>query len=829
VPPREELRHLFPQDTVSTEAYTAPKNGGGGDFSLPPRDDREQHGNKLVTEIQSAEQRVKEAVRDRPAEKQPKGICLDFESDPKFKLQLQSLELLRSGIELRNSRMTEDDVMHGTVFVPEGKVGIFIRKFEAYISKDDSRSGKPKNKNLVESVSHVRLAALESFWTDAGEFPSSRDQFMWWEIWLREATNPGDVGEQFRKSASTVGVDVKPREIRFPERRVLLVYATLDQLASFENLFDILAELRLASTLVGEFADLPTQDQADFIEEAKSRIQPPPTDAPAVCHLDTGINRGHPLLESAISEEHVLSIDPNWTTADLNGHGTEMAGLALYGDLIEVLEAADPVVLQHRLESVKIMPDNGQNDPDLYGEITSQAASRVEIVAPDRPRRVFCLTVTAGSRDEGRPLSWSAAVDQICSGVDEEDSPKRLLLVSAGNTPRDGRPNYPSHNHLHGVEDPAQSWNSVAVGAYTEKAVIDSAGYDGWNPIAEPGTLSPSSRTSLIWPDLVWPLKPDIVMEGGNNAIDPASGTADDVDDLMLLTTRVGPGGAPLLTTSGDTSAATALAARYSAIVWAKYPELWPETVRSLLIHSARWTAPMIEEFPGETKTNLESRIRCYGYGVPNLQRALSSASNAATIIIEDSFQPFDKDGSVIKTKEMHMHALPWPKEVLEELGKAEVRMRVTLSYFIEPNPGRRGWEGKYSYQSHGLRFEVKRPTENEDTFRWRINQKARDEEGGASGSDSDTLNWELGTNRQKKGSIHSDVWTGTGAELAASGKIGIFPIAEWWKFRKYLGRWGQQARYSLIVSIETDSEEIDLYTSIASEIGVAIETEIEG
>ena len=37
--------------------------------------------------------------------------------------------------------------------------------------------------------------------------------------------------------------------------------------------------------------------------------------------------------------------------------------------------------------------------------------------------------------------------------------------------------------------------------------------------------------------------------------------------------------------------------------------------------------------------------------------------------------------------------------------------MRVTLSYFIEPNPSQRG-NSRYRYQSHGLRFDVKRPTE---------------------------------------------------------------------------------------------------------------------
>jgi len=828
-----DLRHLFPRDSAATEQYTYGPKLPVVEFKLPSRS-RADHGKRLIRQIQSAEREIKDQAEQVPKEARPRGFPLDFCSDPGFKLKLESLDFRPSGIELLNSRVDKDNVMHATVFVPEGKVGIFVRKFESYIDENkgptNKRTGerKPQNKDLVESISDVLLAVLEqSFWTDAGEFPSRRDEPRWWEVWLREATNPHDVGDRFRAGAEAAGIEVGPREIRFPERRVLLARATVEQWTAFENLFDILAELRLAKTLAGEFLALPPRDQAEFIEEAISRIEAPPENAPAVCHLDTGINRGHPLLELAIPDEHVLTVDPSWSPTDADGHGTEMAGLALYGCLKEILDSTDPIVLRHRLESVKIYRDSSHNEPDLYGHITSQAISRAEIAARPRERRAFCLTVTADGRDEGFPSSWSGAVDQICAGVNEEGVPeaaKRLLFVSAGNTPRDGRHDYPDHNHLHGTHDPAQSWNAVTVGAYTEKAVIREDGYDGWQPIAEPGGLSPASSTSLIWQDRSWPLKPDIVMEGGNNAIDPATGRADDVDDLSLLTTRVSHGGA-LLAPTGDTSAAAALAARDAAIIWAHYPDLWPETVRGLLVHSARWTDKMLTDFP----THRQNRLRCYGYGVPNLQRALWSLSNVATLVVEETLQPFDKeDRSPVKTKEMHLHRLPSPTQVLEGLGEMEIRMRVTLSYFVEPSPGERGWKDKFRYQSHGLRFDVRRPGETDDDFHKRISKAAReeDEEVPRGGDDR---NWEIGRNLRSKGSVHSDTWTGgTAVELARCGFLAVYPVGGWWKERPHLGCWNRQARYALIVTIETSREDVDLYTPIATQIELPVAVEIE-
>ena len=817
----DELRHLFPKETAATEHYTYPGKVRTGEFKVPPRD-RVAHSAKLIKELRAAEQQAREVSEDNQQGENPKGVVFHFQSNPEFKLWLQSLEVRPSKIELRNSRIV-DGIMHATVFVPQGKVEFFVRKFEAYL-EDYPRSKKPKNKNLVESIGQIRLAALESFWTDAGQFPEDKDEAHWWEVWLQGATNPHDVSDVFRERAQVAGMAVGHRELRFPERRVLLARGTVRQFAAVENLFDILAELRLAKILPGEFLQLPPRDQAEFVEEARSRIQQPSENVPAVCHLDTGVNRGHPLLEFALDENHVLAVDPSWIPRDSKGHGTEMAGLALYGCLTTLLDSEGPVVLRHRLESVKIFPDQGANDPDLYGEITSQAASRVEIAAPERSQRAFCLTITADGRDEGFPSSWSGAIDQICSAVGEDDMPRRLIVVSAGNVPLENQHEYPDRNQVEGVEDPAQAWNALTVGAYTDRIMIRQSDYDGWQPIALPGQLSPASRTSNVWADRSWPFKPDIVMEGGNTAIDPSTQRADHVDDLSLLTTRVSATGA-LLTTTSDTSAATALAARYAAIIWSHYPDLWPETVRGLLVHSARWTDGMLNEFPNALR---HDRLRCYGYGVPNLQAAIWSVSNAATLIIQGELQPFEKVENKVKTKDMHLHRLPWPTQVLQDLGESDVRMRVTLSYFIEPSPGRRGWTRKHRYQSFGLRFDIKKPLQTETAFHKSLSKEAWDEDEDEIENEKDDRNWEIGKQLRSKGSIHSDTWTGPAVELANCGVLAIYPVTGWWRERQHLGFWDRKARYALIVSIETPETDIDLYTPITSLIDLPIQTDVQ-
>jgi len=236
---------------------------------------------------------------------------------------------------------------------------------------------------------------------------------------------------------------------------------------------------------------------------------------------------------------------------------------------VPVLVGADPIAPHYRLESIRILPPAGgpANDPELYGAITGEAIARAEIQAPRR-RRAVAMAVTSTSPARGRPSSWPAAVDQLCF----EEGGQRLIILSAGNIHVDLRPaDYLVRNDVESVDDPAQAWNALTVGACTEKVDITDAAFAGYAPIAPAGELSPRSRTSVAW-DRQWPVKPDVVFEGGNPAHDGvAPGEA--IDDLQLLTTYHRPEHRHF-TTIGDTSAAAALAAKMAGSILAARPQL---------------------------------------------------------------------------------------------------------------------------------------------------------------------------------------------------------------------------------------------------------------
>ena len=175
----------------------------------------------------------------------------------------------------------------------------------------------------------------------------------------------------------------------------------------------------------------------------------------------------------------------------------------------------------------------------------------------------------------------------------------------------------------------------------------------------------------------------------------------------------------------------------------------------------------------------------------------------------------------------MTLHELPWPIGELESLGEALVDLRVTLSYFVEPNPSSRGWNGRYVYPSHGLRFAMRRADENVDSFRKRINTQARDggEKIGPSGTEE---GWFFGAHQQHAaGSLHTDMWKGTAVDLASKGAIAVYPVAGWWKSRPVHDQSGAGVDYSLVVSIESPDVEVDLWTPVSQQVAGLVEVEV--
>ncbi|TDW90518.1 subtilase family protein [Kribbella pratensis] len=839
----EDLRHLDHLLVIEHAADEGFHRPGGGNPRIRPVE-RRAHGLALQSQFDQAFREGSQARRDAGLdieELRAVGTIIVLEgAEASYPLRLDSLTAMSKHrktpkrpqwLLLSVHAASGDQPERATVWVSDDYRSQFLKLFEDYLDKS-STGGNPRNQALVANIARIRRVLLDDLWTSEGEPP--RDGRRWWELWL-DTTRPDH--ENIEGFVRTYDLRLIPRSIVLRDRRVLWIESTWAQLEILPVTKIPIAEIRRPE-FVDTIEDLSAVEQGEYVEDLAARLVPAPDHAPAVCHLDSGVNRNHLLLTDSLDEaDHHTIIGASGN--DLQGHGTSMAGLALFGEsLDELLIGNDVVELNHRLESVKMLPAKGepQHDPRDYGSATVEAVMLPEITA--RRRRVFCLPVSAPPDRAGEPTLWSATVDALAAGTavtrDGEDlqlitvpdpDVAKLILVATGNVDS-CQADFRTESDTSAVEDPAQAWNVLTVGAHTNLVdVPDDPQYQGWKPQAGAGELSPHSRTSVLFDQRKWPIKPDICMEGGNVLTDGATGFENRHPLLSLRSTGIANDIA--LTSANATSAATAQAARLAAKAIARYPDYWPETIRGLLTHAADWTPVMRGEIDaaGRKRDKLQL-LRRYGWGVPSEGSVLASSGQAVTMVSQDQFVPFE--GDELRVRRFRLHTLPWPSDVLLALGEADVRLRVTLSYFIEPSASRRGWRQRYAYASHGLRFDLQGTLETQQEFIQRVNRDAQSEEGNGAGAATTSDRWLVGANQRHLGSLHQDDWYGTGAELARCNSIAVYPVGGWWKNSRRRDRSDLPIRYALLVSLRTSAENVDLYTPIANLLSIPVPIQAE-
>jgi len=816
-----DLDHLFDQSGAVPQRHKPTDVGRDSEFDLPPRPDQAAHGSKLQLDIEAAKKLPETEISEPP----PNGLTLTFESEDNFGLRLKSLDLRGSDIQLLSVAQVGAKQI-ANVFVPDGKLKEFEKRVTEYLQVDPNDPEKIKNKKLVESISGIRRAAARALFTDApNRFPSDEARLVWWEVWLRTSAVFDEAKQDvdnFVDRAKQLGFSVRSELTFFPERAVFMVRCSVADWARSNVLLTQLAELRRGRTLATEMVTLPAVDQREWIDDLLSRLAVAPKSAPSVLLIDSGVNREHPLLVDSLAKTDWHAVYSAWSKADKDPqqHGTAMAGLAVFGCLSNVFERNDQVELRHRLESTRLYRPDKPHDRRNWGALTNVAVRRAALAAPNR-QRVVCLALTADTdADLGAPSSWSGAIDARAAGVLASD--RVLFVISAGNAATAKGGNLKKRG---GIQEPAQARNALTVGAMTEIGHPTTKHYRGWKSVGVPDGLSPWSRTALPWNWDGHPFKPDIVLEGGNGAVQKPGDEPDLIDDVALLSTMTHPSGR-LLTTFGMTSAAAAEAARLAARTMARYPAYWPETIRGLMTHAARWTDQMKTESTVDGKLKKNRLLGCFGWGTPTEENLIASAENRATLVIEDSLRPYQKVKSDIEYNEVNFHRLPWPTSLLQSLGSQDVSVRITLSYFIEPSPGRLGWADRFRYPSHGLRFHLQHPDETDIGFKHRVTSATWPNPKKKPSVVSDSKRWTLGTKKRNRGCLIQDEWTGTGAELATCGQIAVFPVLGWWKTRKHLNRFDDNARYSLIVSLRTKPtlNGLQLYESCKTLLPIAIE-----
>lgn len=379
--PTGPLAHLRVTDRAEDRDF---HRRGGGDPRI--RDvERRAHGGKLRDDLERSfdHAETERAVVDDDEltleELKALGVILVLQAaDQAFPLKLDSLEQMsRHRTTSRRPKWlllavhpaTDEQAESAVVWVSDEYRAAFLKLFEDFLERD-TQTGKPRNQELIANIASIRHAVLRDLWQSEGE-PSTTG-LAWWELWLARTENGVDL---LRAFAAAHNFRISERRLDLTDRTVMWIQARWDDLHVLPFTAIPIAEIRRPE-FVDTIEDLSRVDQDELTADLVARSAAAVADvAPVVCHLDSGVRRSHALLSGSLDPADVHSVVGD-TGGDHRGHGTLMAGLALYGPLDDLLLGNGQVVLTHRLESVKVLPDApAVNDPLAYGLVTAQAAA----------------------------------------------------------------------------------------------------------------------------------------------------------------------------------------------------------------------------------------------------------------------------------------------------------------------------------------------------------------------------------------------------------------------------------------------------------------------
>jgi len=354
-----EFSHIFLKDSKNSIPFS--QSPGGGPANIP-QSDRKAHSEYLTSRFITIWKEQADLKSNRIAASIPtkEGFYIQFKGKVGCDLITKSLERISKGIRLLNIKtieQTEGVETYATVYVPKGQTDFFLKKIRDYAdAAKDTDKGNYKNQPLINSIEDVLIASqLESFWQDSTELiPSNNTE--WCEVWLLYPENikKVEVITKFFAICTALGIEFKKESLHFPERLIVLIKANRVFLNELIERCDNIAEFRKAQDTASFWTSQSNLEQLEWVKELISRLKV--IDSIVVISiLDSGINNGHLLLQSILSDNDCHAYDSEWGVHDNDEHGTLMSGIAAYDNLVAKLESSLPIEIMHKLESIKIL------------------------------------------------------------------------------------------------------------------------------------------------------------------------------------------------------------------------------------------------------------------------------------------------------------------------------------------------------------------------------------------------------------------------------------------------------------------------------------------
>tara|TARA_Y100001938_G_scaffold56421_1_gene78632 strand:+ start:3012 stop:5390 length:2379 start_codon:yes stop_codon:yes gene_type:complete len=753
----------------------------------PARGDLRGHGQRLSNELTRSFQAARQQQTSRPG---------NFVLKISYTGLLDITHLNKHGVDF----VSQEDSTLCVVFANEAGLAIFSDHLQKLGLENNELSYK-QILEAIEGIENWTSDDRKSWAVKRKGFPDSEEFFLDIELWpvgVAHHPNRLQVCEAFERWLAGHGI-----------RRCDKV--NLDSLLMYRVAVNTQkANLLLNHTDV-RLVDLPPESGIRYsqlncdIDTLPDAIPRPSLQAARVCILDSGIATSHPLLAPAIAEsaEFVDSKDG----AELHGHGTAVAGIALYGDL-EAAKAANfwrPEIL---LFDGKVLDENAEFDTSSIEKTLIEA---VTYFVEEHQCRIFNLSLgNLNAPYDNRHIRGIAYVlDKLARDLNV------LFIVSTGNFSgsidpdvpraswRDEYPEYLLANESV-IIDPAPALNVLTVGSLAKhNATFDAQRYPEIGQLA-PASMNQPSPFTRHGPSIKGAIKPDLVATGGNLATSMRAGNEQNVvmRGLGVLTCNSKFVGNTLFSEISGTSFAAPYITHLAGRLLNNYPKASANLLRAILVNHANLNAEIENSFTHDIK-DIYKRDKgrdpsrdVAGYGMIDESELFRSSENAVVLMAEEK----------IDNNSHHFFELPLPEDFLRS-QRAAREIRVTLSYCPAVRTTR------IDYVATKIHFRLVKDTSLESVQR-HFNHDTQDDT--RTRNDDATGNRDISAELRSKGTVQSSTWRIRQPN----------PAEKWFVVVTRQDRdWGEalsleQEDYALVVTVtDRENENAQLYTQIAQQI----------
>ncbi|MFN5515635.1 MAG: S8 family peptidase [Cyanobacteriota bacterium] len=787
-----------------------PRRGRGGGGFGSRRSDRGSHGRQLLDQISGLTQRSKQ--KTSPFRLNPKLIFkIKLSSDG----TLQESALSPLGLTLLAQEPKANKAI--VVFTSDEELTQFRSRLEAYSGIIDSQY-EYGNLDAIEALVPLepsdrigRLLELE---------PIQAEELVALDLELWHTGDGSEMNKYLNDLDEVLRTLSDDSRMKICDRYVG-EYLCIARVRVVPEVLNLLLEEEFVK-------EIDRRPQPNFETPAEYNIplsdfpevNSPPEQNCGILVIDSGVQRGHPLIAPALGEAEIfpdsarkfLTGGSDDGDEQTGGHGTGVSGIAIYGDVSQSIKNRlfQPTAW---LFSARVTDHNNQYDPDSLLE--NQLDDAIQYFTQNYGN-CKVVNISLGDsrlafRDGQKQFRLAAKIDEIAYKLQHKNL---VFIVSAGNLPYEAssgehlRNEYPNYliNEEARIIEPATSAIALTVGSlslgsgslqYTEDAQR--------NVIARvQGYPSPFTRSGFGVDGMI---KPDLVDFGGDLVVDGSRVISNEPGASILTLSRDYAGS--MFRAYCGTSFAAPRVANMAAQLFTQFPNATSNLIRALIINSATLPAEIPPVLQGDNTAQSRERLRIYGYGKPDLLRAKYSAENYVVLLQDDvqisvgSFQIFEIP--------------PLPKEYLRTGG---TRM---LSISLAFDPPTRPTRGD-SYLGVTMEFNLFKNLDKEsiigafvkasrETSTEEFTEISREELKKQHPGQAITVDLSPGSRLRNKGCLQR-------GQVKISSSARGFDQQPLYLVLSCARKWAKQGefdiqRYALVVSINHSNPEVDLYNQL--------------